>query len=65
MDQPNKNCAECGVLFVCGYALGKKECWCSRDFPAVMTMKNAEAGCYCAACLEKKIASLFAASRAS
>lgn len=58
MDKPNKRCAECGAAFVCDYALGKQTCWCSQNFPAVMPMKNAELGCYCPVCLEKKIAAL-------
>lgn len=48
-------CADCGALFVCGAAAGFSTCWCMEK-PTGLLEPVAGAGCYCAACLDQRIA---------
>ena len=55
VDKAASRCADCGAPFVCGAAAGLSTCWC-MDKPAGLLEPIAGAGCYCAACLDQRIA---------
>jgi hypothetical protein len=40
-----------------------ERCWCSIDFPPVMSLPGAERGCYCRECLTELIAAAQEAKR--
>jgi hypothetical protein len=48
-DLVKSRCARCGALFACGMD-GPEPCWCAA-YPLVMPLPQADAGCYCPACL--------------
>ena len=50
----NSECADCGAPFVCGAVAGSHSCWCMGK-PVRLLEVDAEASCYCPACLEKRI----------
>ncbi|MBT3585151.1 MAG: hypothetical protein HN509_09595 [Halobacteriovoraceae bacterium] len=47
-------CALCGTDFLCGAA--EKSCWCAELPSLPKSAQDMPAGCYCKACLQKKIA---------
>ena len=49
------HCAACGTPFVCGVAAGHSTCWCMEK-PTAVFEPVADAACYCAACLDERIA---------
>ena len=51
----NRRCPDCGQAFHCGIAVDSP-CWCATEYAALMPLTDAEAGCYCRKCLEKRIA---------
>lgn len=54
---PAERCSQCGAPFVCGYAAGLRECWCS-GFPKLPAGDIvAGRGCLCPDCLRAKQAS--------
>jgi hypothetical protein len=50
----NRRCPGCGREFHCGIA-NDTPCWCATEFPALMPLTDAAAGCYCRDCLAKRI----------
>ena len=58
----NRRCLDCGREFHCGIATGTP-CWCATEFPALMPLTDAAAGCYCRECLGKRISERQAAGR--
>lgn len=44
-------CSRCGAGFTCGMQAGWTKCWCAA-LPAVATIPDAAAGCYCPDCLK-------------
>jgi len=48
-------CSRCGAGFTCGMQAGWTECWCAT-LPAVSTIPDAAAGCYCPDCLKSLLA---------
>jgi len=58
----NRRCLDCGREFHCGIATGTP-CWCATEFPALMPLTDAAAGCYCQECLGKRISERQAAGR--
>lgn len=44
-------CSRCGASFTCGMQAGWVECWCAT-LPAVSSIPDAAAGCYCPDCLK-------------
>jgi len=50
----NRRCPDCGREFHCGIA-DDAPCWCAAEFPALMPLTEAAAGCLCPECLERRI----------
>ncbi|HVY05884.1 MAG TPA: cysteine-rich CWC family protein [Burkholderiales bacterium] len=50
-----KRCPDCGTAFECGMG-SDQPCWCSTGHALVMPVPGAGADCYCAKCLERRIA---------
>jgi hypothetical protein len=55
----SSRCPRCGARFECGMG-GAGPCWCA-DYPRVMPVPQANAGCYCPACLAELTAQQAAA----
>ena len=56
-DLPEKKssaCPGCGAHFVCGVEAGLQTCWCMEK-PVGVFAPDADARCYCPACLAKRI----------
>jgi len=53
------SCSRCGAAFGCAVASGSPEpCWCTLLPPAVALPFDAQAGCWCPACLRQHIATI-------
>jgi hypothetical protein len=53
-DDKRSICSACGQQFNCGAMSGAARCWC-MERPSGLFAPVAGAGCYCPACLEKRI----------
>ncbi len=51
----NRRCLDCGREFHCGVA-NDTPCWCATEFPPLISLPDAVAGCYCRECLGRRIA---------
>jgi len=58
----NRRCPDCGQAFHCGI-VNDTPCWCATEFPALMALTDAAAGCYCRECLRKRFAARQEAAR--
>ncbi|MBL8398380.1 MAG: cysteine-rich CWC family protein [Candidatus Accumulibacter sp.] len=48
-------CAGCGAPFICGAVAGLSTCWCMAQPTVAATDLDANLGCYCPACLQRRL----------